>query len=159
MGSPMRLTEILQPDCIKIPLAATSRQAAIYELVDLLADKAGIQGREQLKEAVWARETTRTTGIGHGIAIPHGKSTGCSKLSIAIGLTAQPIDFGAIDGKPVQLIILLASPPDQTGPHIQALARISRMLTDDKFRSTIKRSTSAEEVYKLISDSEAKETP
>ena len=70
---------------------------------------------------------------------------------------ANGIDFGAIDGKPVQLIILLASPPDQTGPHIQALARISRMLTDDRFRSTIKRSTNAAEVYTLISDSESKD--
>ena len=150
----MRLTEILQPDCVKIPLAATSRQAAIYELVDLLADKAGIQGREQLKEAVWARETTRTTGIGHGIAIPHGKSTGCSKLSIAIGITAQPIDFGAIDGKPVQLIILLASPPDQTGPHIQALARISRLMTMDEFRERIYAAQTAEEIHNLLKSEE-----
>lgn len=155
--SRMRLTDILQPDCVKVPLASTHKQSAIFELVDLLADRAGIATRDQLKDAVWQRETTRTTGIGHGIAIPHGKSAGCTRLSMAVGLAGQPIEFGAIDGKPVTLIILLASPPDQTGPHIQALARISRMLTDDRFRAAIKAAPSAAEVYRLISEHEAKE--
>ena len=153
----MRLTDILQPDCIKVPLEAADKQRAIFELVDLMSDKVGITTRDQLKDAVWQRETTRTTGIGHGIAIPHGKSAGCTRLSMAIGLTAKPLDFGAIDGKPVTLIILLASPPDQTGPHIQALARISRMLTDDRFRAAIKAAPNADDVYRLISEHEARE--
>ena len=153
----MRLTEILQPRCVKVPLQATAKQEAIFELIDLLAQSEGLPNAQQLKEAVWQRETARTTGIGHGIAIPHGKAPGLARLSMAIGLTGQPLDFGAIDGKPVSIIILLASPPDQTGPHIQALARISRMLTDDRFRAAMKQSTSAEAVYKLISDHEAKE--
>ena len=76
---------------------------------------------------------------------------------MAIGIAGTPIEFAAIDGKPVQVIILLASPPEQTGPHIQALARISRMLTDDKFRAAIKSAPSAEEVYRLISEQEAKD--
>jgi mannitol/fructose-specific phosphotransferase system IIA component (Ntr-type) len=151
----MRLTDILQADCIKVPLEATAKQPAIYELVELLAQRAGIQSSESLKEAVWQRESTRTTGIGDGSAIPLGKCAGCTRLSMAIGVTAKPIEFGAIDGKPVSLIILLASPPEQTGPHIQALARISRMLTDDSFRAAIKSARSAEEVYRLISNHEA----
>jgi fructose-specific phosphotransferase system IIA component len=153
----MRLTDILQPGCIKVPLASTAKQDAIFELIDLLAGCAKIEQSQQLKDAVWQRETARTTGIGHGIAIPHGKSPGITKLTMAIGLAAQPIEFAAIDGKPVQVIILLASPPEQTGPHIQALARISRMLTDDRFRAAIKAAPSAEEVYRLISEQEAKD--
>ncbi len=150
----MRLTEILQPACIKVPLAATVKQGVIFELIDLLAACHKLVSPEQLKEAVWSRELTRTTGIGHGIAIPHGKSAGCAQLSMAIGLTSHPLEFGAIDGRPVQIIILLASPPDQTGPHIQALARISRLLTDDRIRTAMKTAPSSDAIYKLIADHE-----
>src|SRR5690606_991284 len=129
--SPMRLTDILQSDCVKVPLVAEAKETAIYELVDLLVSQTGIGGADDLKKAVWQRETTRTTGIGHGIGIPHGKSAGVDRLRMAIGKPVKPIEFRAIDGRPVDLIILLASPADQTGPHIQALAKISRLLTDE----------------------------
>ncbi len=151
----MRLTEILSPACIKIPLVSTDKKAALFELVDLLAQAGAVSEVQQLKDAVWQREQTRTTGIGHGIGIPHGK-TGCLRdLHMAIGIPAQPIEFGAIDGKPVQLILLLASPADQTGPHIQALAKISRMLTDDTFREAVKHATSAEQLYEMLLQHEA----
>jgi fructose-specific phosphotransferase system IIA component len=154
---PMRLTDILQAACVKVPLAADSKEQAIYELVDLLADQVGIENRDQLKKAVWQRELTRTTGIGHGVGIPHGKSEGISKLCMAIGRTAKPIEFGSIDRKPVDLILLLASPADQTGPHIQALATISRMLTDSAFRGAIRAAVSSSELYRIISEQETKE--
>lgn len=153
----MRLTDIIRPDCVKVPLVATDKQAAIYELIDLLAANAGVTAVQELKASVWQREMTRTTGIGHGIAIPHGKSPGCTKLTMAIGITAQPMEFAAVDGRPVQLIILLTSPPDQTAAHIQALARISRMLTDDQFRGAIKAASSAQVVYDMIAKYEATE--
>lgn len=146
----MRLTDILQPDCVKVPLGAEQKESAIYELVDLLAEKTGITAVDDLKKAVWQRETTRTTGIGHGIGIPHGKSAGVDRLRMAIGRPAQPIEFRAIDGKPVDLIILLASPADQTGPHIQALAKISRMLTDESLRHAMKAAATSEELYALV---------
>ena len=152
----MRLTEILQPDCVKVPLAANTKQAAIYELVDLLADVADISDPDQLRKAVWQREMTRTTGIGHGIAIPHGKVVGCSQICMAVGKPASPIDFSSIDGEPVELIILMASPVDQTGPHIQLLAQISRMLTDEDFRGSIRSAEAAQAVYDLIAQQEAK---
>lgn len=152
----MRLSEILTLDCIKVPLDATDKQGAIFELVDLLAEKAGVRNPDELKQAVWQREQMRTTGIGCGVAIPHGKSTGCDTLRMAIGKTSTPLEFGAIDGRPVGLIILLASPPDQTGPHIQALAAISRILTDEDFRAALKNATSSEEIQRLIANREAK---
>jgi mannitol/fructose-specific phosphotransferase system IIA component (Ntr-type) len=97
----------------------------------------------------------RTTGIGHGVAIPHGKNPGCGKLCLAIGKPAAPIDFAAVDGNPVDLIFLLASPPDQTGPHIQALANISRMLTDPALRQALRSAPTAADLYKLIDTHEA----
>jgi len=151
----MRLNEILNPACVKVPLVADGKRAALDELVDLLAESGVVSAVQQLKDAVWQREQTRTTGIGHGIGIPHGK-TGClEKLHMAIGLPPAPIEFGAIDGKPVGLIILLASPADQTGPHIQALAKISRMLTDDAFRVAVKKAESAEQLYDMLIEHEA----
>ena len=153
----MRLTDILQPDCVKVPLAAQSKQEAIFELVDLLAAQTAINDAEQLKKAVWQRETTRTTGIGHGIGIPHGKSAGVDRLRMAIGRPTEPVEFRAIDGRPVDLIILLASPADQTGPHIQALARISRMLTDDRLRGDLKTCNDASCLYRLIDEHEKRQ--
>lgn len=151
----MRLTEILKPVCVKVPLDATDKEQALYELVDLLADHCAIGPAQPLKDAVWQREQTRTTGIGHGIGIPHGKTDSLTELNMAIGLPASPIEFGAIDGKPVDLIILLASPADQTGPHIQALAKISRLLTDDTFRDAIKKAETAEQLYDMLAQQEA----
>ncbi len=148
----MQLTDILKDDCVKVPLDATDKQAAIYELIDLLAERGCVTNTEALKQAVWHRETTRTTGIGHGLAIPHGKSDCCDHLVMAIGKPAKPIDFQSIDGKPVNVIILLVSPADQTGPHIQALAHISRMMTNDDFRAAIRQADSGDAVYQLIAE-------
>lgn len=154
----MLLSEILRPECIKIPLESKTKQEAISEMIDLLCDQYGIADRQQIKDAVWQREKTRTTGIGHGVAIPHGKSTQCRQLSMAMGRPANAIEFGSIDGKPVDLIILLVSPVDETGPHIQALANISRLLTDERFRASLKRAGSGQEAFDLIAKREAELT-
>lgn len=146
----MKLTEILQPGCVKVPLLATEKQAAIFELVDVLADQTDLKNRDELKEAIWQREMTRTTGIGYGIAIPHGKTGSCPKLTMAVGLAKDPIEFRAIDSRPVDLIILLASPLDQTGPHIMALGSIMKMLTVIETRAAIKAAKDEKELYDLI---------
>src|SRR5882672_5132472 len=133
----MRLTEVLKPENIKIPLEATNKTAAIAELVNVLAKNGDILDAKKVLDAVLEREATRTTGIGNGLAIPHGKCSGTKDLVMAIGKAAAPIDFQAIDGRPVTIIWMLASPPDKTGPHIHALARISRLMTIDSFRQTL----------------------
>ena len=151
----MRLIDILRADCVKLPLAATTKQEAIYELVDLLADRGIIANREELKNTVWQREMTRTTGIGHGVAIPHGKVSDCKSLTLAIGKTSKPIEFNAVDKKPVELIFLLVSPIDQTGPHIQALASISRLLINPSFRAAVRGASSSQELYRYIETQES----
>jgi fructose-specific phosphotransferase system IIA component len=152
----MNLLDILTPDCIKAPLAATDKKGVIDELVDLLTAAGRIADSAALKEAVWTREQTRTTGIGHGLAIPHGKCTGMASLAMAIGKPVAPMDFQAIDGQPVRLIVLLASPPDRTSDHIQALARISRLMMMDEFRSRIYEATTAEQIYELLKAQESR---
>lgn len=150
----MNLLDILTPDCVKAPLAAADKKGVIDELVEVLASAGKVADAKSLKEAVWTREQTRTTGIGHGLAIPHGKSAGMPGLAMAIGKPAKPMDFEAIDGQPVRLIVLLASPPDRTSDHIQALARISRLMAKDEFREKIYAAGSGAEIYELLKGQE-----
>ena len=146
----MRLTEILKPQNIKVPLEAKVKTEAIGELVDLLAANGELTDPKKVLASVLDREATRTTGIGNGLAIPHGKCTGTDHLVMAIGRPGTPIDFQAIDGRPVNLIWLLSSPPDKTGPHIHALARISRLMTIDRFRQALAQAKTADEIYQSI---------
>jgi fructose-specific phosphotransferase system IIA component len=151
----MRLTEILKAENIKVPLAAKTKTEAISELVELLAATGEATDAKKVLDAVLERESTRTTGIGNGLAIPHGKCSGVAHLVMAIGRPAQPIDFQAIDGRPVNLIWLLASPPDQTGPHIHALARISRLMTIDRFRQALAAAQTSQELFNVIVQQES----
>ncbi len=151
----MNLLDILSPECIKAPLASDDKKAVIEELVDCLAAAGHVPDAAALKEAVWVRELTRTTGIGHGLAIPHGKCAGMPRLAMAIGRPAKPMDFQAIDGQPVRLVVLLASPPDRTSDHIQALARVSRLMTMDKFREQVYSAQSASDIFGLLKAQEA----
>ena len=146
----MRLTEILKPQNIKVPLEAKVKTEAIGELVQLLADNGELTDPKKVLDAVLDREATRTTGIGSGLAIPHGKCTGTDHLVMAIGRAGSPIDFQAIDGRPVDLIWLLSSPPDKTGPHIHALARISRLMTIPRFRQALAQAKTPQEIFDSI---------
>jgi PTS system fructose-specific IIC component len=155
----MNLLEILSSECVKAPLAATDKQGAIIdELVGVLAAAGRVQRpRATARDAVWTREQTRTTGIGHGLAIPHGKCAGREvDMAMAIGKPAAPMDFEAIDGKPVKLVVLLASPPDQTSDHIQALAKISRLMTmEADFREKIYAAETGAQIWELLKEEEA----
>src|SRR3954467_7357398 len=150
----MRLTEILKPQNIKIPLEATTKSEAIGELVSLLSANKEVTDAKKVLDAVLEREGTRTTGIGNGLAIPHGKCTGTDHLVMAVGKANTPIDFQAIDGRPVTWIWLLTSPPDKTGPHIHALARISRLMTIDSFRQTLATAKTPQDVFDIIQKQE-----
>ena len=150
----MVLTQILQPACVKVPLEGKDKEAVISELVDLLDANGLLLDRDVVLDAVLMREQTRSTGIGSRIAIPHGKCEAVKELVMAIGVAGEPIDFASIDGKPVTIIILLVSPANQTGPHIQALARISGLMLDEQFKQGLEKATSSDEVYEILSNKE-----
>ncbi len=152
----MILTQILQPDCIKVPVESRDKEAVITELVDLLDANGLLLDRDKALEAVLTRERTQSTGTGAGIAIPHGKCNAVKELVMAIGIAHEPIEFNSIDGKPVTILILLVSPADQTGPHIQALATISRLMLNEEFRQQLEKVTSSDEVYELLNNQENK---
>jgi fructose-specific phosphotransferase system IIA component len=150
----MNLTRILQVGCVRVPLEGQDKNAVITELVDLLNDSGLLLDRDVALEAVFTREQTRSTGIGSAIAIPHGKCKAVKQLVMAMGIAAEPIDFASVDGKPVAIVILLVSPVDQTGPHIQALASISRLMLDESFRKELENADSAEQLYELLTRKE-----
>ncbi len=150
----MILTQILQPTCVKAPLKGTDKDSVIAELVDALAECGLLVDKDAVLEAVLVREQTRSTGIGSGIAIPHGKCAAVNELVMAMGISPEGIEFDSVDSKPVHIVALLASPSDRTGPHIQALATISRMMLDDEFKTNLQNATSPEAAYELISAKE-----
>jgi len=150
----MNLLDILSSSSIKVPLDHVEKKAAIFELVDLLAETGKITKPDELKRIVWEREQQRTTGIGEGLAIPHGKSTTSDTLVMAIGKPAEPIDFDSIDKRPVRLIVLLVSPPEKTADHIQALGKISRMMSDQATRMAAYNAETAEDLFDLFQQAE-----
>jgi len=146
----LKLSDILSPQRIKVPLKAADKRGAIEELVGLLNSTGMVTDRDKVLTAVLERENTRTTGIGNGLAIPHGKCGEVKDLAMAIGRCSQPVDFESIDGKPVTLVILLVSPMDKTGPHIQALAHICRLLSDDALRKKLNEVPTPQELFDLL---------
>lgn len=151
----MRILDILSPSSIRVPLHATEKHAALDELVDLLAQNGLCPDPAAVKAAVWERESQRSTGIGEGLAIPHGKCAAMPGLVLAIGKPPRPLEFGSIDKKPVQLVILLVSPPDKKDEHIQALGKISKIMTSPEFRQRAYSAQSATDLYGLFRDAEA----
>ncbi|MHC4168640.1 MAG: PTS sugar transporter subunit IIA [Planctomycetota bacterium] len=150
----MTLTQILQANCVKVPVEGRDKEAVITELVDLLDASGALMDRDVALDAVLTRERIQSTGTGAGIAIPHGKCTAVKEVVMAIGIAREPIEFESIDGKPVTILFLLVSPVDQTGPHIQALAAISRLMLNEKFRRQLEQADSVEAVDELLQNTQ-----
>jgi mannitol/fructose-specific phosphotransferase system IIA component (Ntr-type) len=151
----MRLTETLKLANIKVPLVASGKTDAIKELINLLAANGDVPDPKKVLDAVLDREATRTTGIGYGLAIPHGRTAGASHLTMAIGRCSNPIEFQAIDGRPVSIVWLLVSPPDKSVAHIATLARITKLMMVDKFRVEMNRAPDAQAVLDLVAKQES----
>ena len=146
----MELIGLIQENTIRVPLVASDRQEAIGELVDVLGDVGAISDCDTIRQLVWERELQRTTGIGEGLAIPHGRSDDLTHMVMAMGRPETPIDFASADKRPVELIILLVSPTNNTSDHIQALGRISRLMIDRAFREDAYATESASELFELF---------
>ena len=146
----MELIDLIQENTIRVPMVANSRQEAIGELVDILGDAGAVSECDTIRQLVWERELQRTTGIGEGLAIPHGRCDDLTHMVMAMGRPETPIDFASADKRPVELIILLVSPTNNTSDHIQALGRISRLMVDRTFREDAYATESANELFELF---------
>ena len=150
----MLLTELLSIERIKIPLESQNKDDLLRELVDVAAGP-GAPDREDLLRAVREREAVLSTGIGHGVAIPHGKSSAVNDLRMAAGRSAGPVDFDALDGEPVSLFFLLVGPESAAGPHIKALSRISRLVRKDEVREKLVAARNAAEFLDALREAES----
>ena len=152
----MKLNEALTPELIKLDLEASTREEAIKELVQLLADKGKIDQNdvEAVTEAIMAREHLGSTAIGRGVAIPHAKATAARTFIAAFGRSKEGIEFASIDGEPVHLVFLLARPPESQRAHLKALAHISRLLTKQDLHARILEVQDAKEFLAVIAEEE-----
>jgi len=124
----MKLLEILSPDAIKVGMEATDKEEVFEELIDLLIRGGKVADRERALKAIYAREELRSTGIGRGVAIPHGKDESIKQITAAAGTSRAGIEFDSIDGKPVHLVFLVLAEANNPGPHLQTLSEIAACL-------------------------------
>ena len=154
----MNLLDILSANSVIVGLQGESRDDIIRELVDSLEGTA-ITDRGKVLQSVLDREKIMSTGIGDGIAIPHGKSDAVVTLSAALGTQKRGANFEALDGELAYVFFLLVSPANISGPHIKALARISRLLKNEEFKKRLIAASSAEELLSVIGEEEKKNQP
>lgn len=154
----MKLSEILTPDCIKVGLEAEDKEEAIAELVEQLVRGRCISDRGAAVQCVFEREKRQSTGIGHGVAIPHGKDASVPKLTLAVGVSETGIEFDSLDGEPVYLVFLVLAEADNPGPHIQVLAEIAKLLQDGDIYRRLRSATDTESVLAAIGQFEESQT-
>lgn len=154
----MNITSFLNEKAISVELIAKDKEGVIRELVELLVKAGEISQRdvEKLMKILMNREALGSTGIGHGVAIPHGKSDCVKELVASLGISYQGIDFESLDGEPAHIFFLLIAPEDSAGPHLKALARISRLLKDRLFRESLKNAKDDKTLLKIIKDEDQK---
>ena len=152
----MKVVEFLNEKAVSAGLKSTDKNGVIRELIDLLTKAEGIRSKDEIVKTLLARESLGSTGIGLGIGIPHGKSNAVKRLVAAFGVSKKGIDFDALDGEPVHIFFLLVAPEDSAGPHLKALARISRLLKDKYFRDFLRQLNDEKSIYKAIKDEDAK---
>lgn len=150
----MDISDLITPDRVIAHLKATSKKQALQELARRAAQFTGMHDRA-IFEVLLERERLGTTGVGHGIAIPHGKLPNLDRLYGLFARLDAPIDFDAIDEQPVDLVFLLLAPESAGADHLKALARVSRLLRDRAFCEKLRGSSNSDALYALLTDSPA----
>ncbi len=146
----MKLLDILPKQLIVPDLKGRSKKQVLDELIDALLQEKPELDRERLMAVLLERERLGSTGIGDGIAIPHGKLKDLSQLMLAFGKSTEGVDFESMDGKPVHLFFLLVAPENCTGTHLRALARIARLLKNAPVRKRLVTAQAQDEIYAVI---------
>jgi len=148
----MKFSELINKNYIISEFEGSTKKQVLEELVEALAANKGEIDKVDLLNALLEREKLGSTGIGDGVAIPHGKLNGLDNIILLFGKSGQGVDFDAIDGKPVYLVFLLVAPADSAGLHLKALARLSRMLREKEFKNSLLMASDAETLLKIIID-------
>jgi len=148
----MGVLELLSPEIVKIPITSQTKREIIGELIQVLEDAGKLTDVEQARDAVLTREDMGSTGLEMGIAVPHAKTDAVEDLTMSLGIAPSGVDFQAMDGQPSHLFFLILAPPDQSGPHIELLAEIARLVRSQSFCKLVIGASSAEEVVGLFKE-------
>jgi len=151
----MNIMDFLCKDAITVDLKAQNKKDAIIELIELLKESKKIKKTDEIIDVVLEREKLGSTGIGQGVAIPHGKTDVLSEQVGVLGISKKGIEFNSLDGELVYIIFLLVGPVEVTGQHLKALSRISRLFKDKFLRQAIKDAETKEDVVKIIQQEDA----
>jgi PTS system nitrogen regulatory IIA component len=152
----MRILDFLRSDGIIAFLTADTKEAVLSELVEPIASANPDLDRDRLLQTLISRENLGSTGIGGGVAIPHGKFDGVETLIASFGRSINGVDFHSMDNRPAHLFFLLVAPKNSAGDHLKALARISRLFKDPILKNSLQHAESREEIYSLLSDFDMK---
>ncbi len=157
----LKLTEIVSPGAVIPQLAGAGRDEVVAELLDAIIAAGDAPGRirDELLRRILERERKGSTGFGRGVAVPHVKHTGVTKLSAAVGLAQRGVDFNALDKQPVYSVFLLVSPEDRPEEHLQAMEVIFKNLSKDTFRRFLRQASTAEEIRMLLSEADGQQLP
>lgn len=149
------LVSLLAPDRIRVGLAVPTKEALLDAMVGLAATHSGVTDSEKLLRDVLAREARMSTGVGEGLALPHARTAAASDSLLALATLVAPVDYAALDGNPVRLVVLLAGPEADRVAHLHILGRVSRVLSDSLVRSRIEEARSADDVIETLRVAEA----
>ncbi|MBS1912076.1 MAG: PTS sugar transporter subunit IIA [Bacteroidetes bacterium] len=150
----MHISSILEEKFIAIKIPASSKEEALDAMVDMLASSPKVRDLERVRAAIMEREKLMSTGVGHGFAIPHGKTDALDDIIAAFAITAEPIDFDALDNQPVQLIFMLVGKESHVGTHLKLLSRISRLMNNESFRQQLLNADTPADVLSLFEQEE-----
>jgi nitrogen PTS system EIIA component len=152
----MNIGDALRETCVVADLAGETREEVLMELVSALQQEGLVRDAGEAVRVVLEREKLGSTGIGDGVAIPHGKMKGLDTILCAFGRSRKGVEFGSVDRRPVHLFFLLLAPEETTGLHLKMLSRISRILRDTSFRSKLVEQADADRLYKDIVEEDRK---
>ena len=152
----MMLSELLNPGAVTTRLKATTKREALAELVDLLESAHGVKSQGEILDRVLRREAMMSTGIGNGVAIPHGKARAVDRMMGACAVSPTGVEFESVDGEPARLFILLVSPENVGAPHVRVLANISRLLKEESVRQRLRDATSPADFLAALESAEAR---
>ena len=152
----VKLSELISPDAVVADMTAADKDAALVELTEALISSGCMQDRDEVLRILQERENLGSTGIGDGVAIPHGKLKDLDRLVMSFGRSRKGVDFDSMDGKPAHLFFLLIAPEESVGIHLKTLARISKLLKDQGVRQKLLDARDRDAICSIIFDEESK---
>jgi PTS system nitrogen regulatory IIA component len=150
MADTIKLADLLDPAAVSVDLTAQNKKDALTEMCSLLGAARKLPDPAAMVKTLMEREALGSTGIGQGVAIPHGKAGALTEQAAAVGISKRGLDFDSLDGEPVHIVFLLVAPPEAAGSHLKALAKISRLLKDKFFRQTLRDARTPADVVSLL---------